>query len=686
LTFSLRNVDLDDLKPSSQDCPDCRHGHAYEKHEPQVTSPRFQAPSLSTYCVLEREKRRLEERLRCRAPELYACSLRNRFHWGDYIALSYVWGEPHANDYITIDGCIFPVTRNLYVALQALWPRHQRYLGIWVDAVCINQRDLEERAREVKKMDMIYSQALIVRGWIGACPSDAATVRHFHAVETWLDETKHIEPKTGGIELFDIDVATVDVRLLESIWMVAAQLFVQSYWQRLWIIQELLLAKSKVLWYGEWHFSWLDIWKLAWILGKLWQGGSFSEARETTETLDYVVDLLHTITMRAFSLTGPRPYGMNPNIDLSGLLFLSRTSNVTDPRDKVYGLLALLPAEIHQRLQNSVSYHPDVQARDVCATFSKACALSTGGLDTIARFGSFNAVSDHLPSWSLDLGMVVEDSTVKKSAELHRPEPSWSNNHNASLHLTSCIAFSKDGTTMLCSGAFVDVIATTNKSSDVAHVPQAPSIHVNKLDSDPPVRVTEDKRLALSRTILRNTHYEFTDGPSPLDMPWVWTCLVGIAPTPSDQSSAQTAVEQTRRHHLALSKQDRYLDRCMGVVLFGDGTFPLNGHRLHEYFAPTNQHLDNPTPFVNCAHRIVRANSGNCLCTTETGRIGLVPLAAVAGDLIAVLFGCREPVVLRHRGDGYQLVGRCFVDGLMRGEVVPDLEAGKVPVRTIGIC
>jgi hypothetical protein len=41
---------------------------------------------------------------------------------------------------------------------------------------------------------------------------------------------------------------------------------------------------------------------------------------------------------------------------------------------------------------------------------------------------------------------------------------------------------------------------------------------------------------------------------------------------------------------------------------------------------------------------------------------------------------------LRHRGDGYQLVGRCFVDGLMRGEVVPDLEAGKVPVRTIGIC
>ena len=88
--------------------------------------------------------------------------VRPRFSWGDYITLSYVWGEPHIDDWITVDDCEFPVTRNLFVILQQLWVSHPPGLGIWIDAVCINQQDIEERACEVKKMKVIYSEALMV--------------------------------------------------------------------------------------------------------------------------------------------------------------------------------------------------------------------------------------------------------------------------------------------------------------------------------------------------------------------------------------------------------------------------------------------------------------------------------------------------------------------------------------------
>lgn len=59
---------------------------------------------------------------------------------------------------------------------------------------------------------------------------------------------------------------------------------------------------------------------------------------------------------------------------------------------------------------------------------------------------------------------------------------------------------------------------------------------------------------------------------------------------------------------------------------------------------------------------------------TEAGRIGLGPRDMSAGDVVAVLYGCRWPVVLRPRGDvdvdGYELIEVCYVHGLMDGEAV----------------
>jgi hypothetical protein len=62
----------------------------------------------------------------------------------DYEALSYCWGDPKRLSPITCNGCVLEVTRNLKMALNDLrHPEQERVL--WVDAVCINQENEDER-------------------------------------------------------------------------------------------------------------------------------------------------------------------------------------------------------------------------------------------------------------------------------------------------------------------------------------------------------------------------------------------------------------------------------------------------------------------------------------------------------------------------------------------------------------
>jgi hypothetical protein len=100
------------------------------------------------------------------------CALRNyrlpksytRTHL--YEALSYVWGNQHKTRPIHVDGVPFPVTVNLHAALSRLRD-HSFERVIWVDAVCINQENNEEKVQQIQIMAKIYSQANRVLVWLG---------------------------------------------------------------------------------------------------------------------------------------------------------------------------------------------------------------------------------------------------------------------------------------------------------------------------------------------------------------------------------------------------------------------------------------------------------------------------------------------------------------------------------------
>jgi hypothetical protein len=84
----------------------------------------------------------------------------------NYQALSYVWGYPEDTVSLTVNGLNFQATRNLVAALQRLRSSIKPQT-LWVDALCINQNDLDEKTQQILIIDKIYKGASSVQVFLG---------------------------------------------------------------------------------------------------------------------------------------------------------------------------------------------------------------------------------------------------------------------------------------------------------------------------------------------------------------------------------------------------------------------------------------------------------------------------------------------------------------------------------------
>ncbi|KAL8918371.1 MAG: hypothetical protein Q9208_007390 [Pyrenodesmia sp. 3 TL-2023] len=140
-----------------------------------------------------------------------------------YTALSYTWGDPSSPGFIILNDChILPISRNLEAALRQLrLPTDP--LSLWVDAICINQADAEEKESQVGMMRDIYLSARQTWVWLGPSSADSDeamdTVQGFH--------------KPG--------LSAGKLRLpSREAWDGIANLIRRSWWKRVWVIQEVL--------------------------------------------------------------------------------------------------------------------------------------------------------------------------------------------------------------------------------------------------------------------------------------------------------------------------------------------------------------------------------------------------------------------------------------------------------------
>jgi hypothetical protein len=84
-----------------------------------------------------------------------------------YRALSYVWGAKFGTQPLLCDSSEIHITPNCESALRYL-RRKNKTITLWVDAICINQKDTKERGQQVGIMGSIYREAYRVVIWLGA--------------------------------------------------------------------------------------------------------------------------------------------------------------------------------------------------------------------------------------------------------------------------------------------------------------------------------------------------------------------------------------------------------------------------------------------------------------------------------------------------------------------------------------
>jgi hypothetical protein len=165
-----------------------------------------------------------------------------------YEALSYEWGSSSSKKHtIRLNERLFSVRENLWRALYNLRDAREPR-SLWIDALCINQDDIHERNCQVSRMGDIYSQAARVVAWIGEDDSEARKGCAFLSELTACSVERYCPP--GG------DCQRWQHR---GKWVALSSLCTRSYWFRLWIIQEVLLASDLLIQCGPLSFQWEEI-------------------------------------------------------------------------------------------------------------------------------------------------------------------------------------------------------------------------------------------------------------------------------------------------------------------------------------------------------------------------------------------------------------------------------------------
>jgi len=324
-----------------------------------------------------------------------------------YEALSYTWGDLRDLTEISIDDCSFDVGTNLARILQGLRdPSACRIL--WIDAVCINQQDIQEKGHQVSQMVHIYGHAQRTIVWLGGHRNSPNRTQGAEAIKE-LSRLGQLIRKHRLIEIYHyvardetppwlVDRPTTMIlvvgllldignRLLDpSAWPMIKFLSKQKWWRRAWVLQEVVVANEVRVVFGRVVCDWSDV-SAPFVLlqtasddllnfpalsaifaNRDSPGIPDSTAQVTLPTLDYQV--VNTDAMRCRRVSGEP-------LKLLDLLYMQRRSLCQFPVDRIYSLVGMLPVEERAALR------PDYTLPDwrVFQHVARYLAESTGRLD-----------------------------------------------------------------------------------------------------------------------------------------------------------------------------------------------------------------------------------------------------------------------------------------------------------------
>ncbi|KAK0660789.1 heterokaryon incompatibility protein-domain-containing protein [Cercophora samala] len=337
---------------------------------------------------------------------------------GEYICLSYTWGQPEPTFSVLLNDTEFSVRENLYDALLRL-RLPDKPLRIWIDAVCINQDDVKEREYQVSIMGKVYESATDVIAWIGKekGPEDRLGVdlvgEMLEKITPWWEERKVTLDLTAWIKSITAD------GVVNGRWLSLLDLISRPWFSRVWIIQEVVMAKQVLVCCGPHQLNWMDLLCCSVFISEMhdWissvAGRHPDPRREQLEFFSRLCEAAKRI-LKVGSAFGSKPSYPPASLckvpvnniiresdcrTLYDLIHRFGTFKASDERDRVYALLGVAERfdNIPRRLP-TVSYHQDSHLADALLTVIGNDLEAGGRLDFLsAAYGT----DGHgvIPSW-----------------------------------------------------------------------------------------------------------------------------------------------------------------------------------------------------------------------------------------------------------------------------------------------
>lgn len=356
-----------------------------------------------------------------------------------YVAISYCWGSSKKTDKLWIsDTEYIPLTASAASILRCMSQSHlQNLYGdyVWIDQVCINQGNPEEKGHQVKMMFSIYYLASHVIAWLGGSDDDGAL-----AMETLFDWNYALVVKDllGRKPLFlpcdfpQVPVLAPDGGFIEDrthafyndpkVRSALAMFFDRAWFGRAWIIQEMVAAEHiTIMIEGDHYFRHGESWG-TWPRSIEWE--KFVKFAQSVEK-----SLLHHLRIDTGNIFQERdvlPKGFGSIRRIQSLrdhrrrtkqrtsfqhnLVLTMKAEASDPRDKIFSIASMSIEGDADELQ------PDYASptADVYTRATRYLLTRNQTLDVLGAAGiGWNRRISRLPSWVPDYSQTTRTSSSR---------------------------------------------------------------------------------------------------------------------------------------------------------------------------------------------------------------------------------------------------------------------------------
>ncbi|KAN0089211.1 HET domain containing protein [Hyaloscypha variabilis] len=545
-----------------------------------------------------------------------------------YEGLSYTWGVVEFTSTVTCGGSALPVTRNLYDALRYLRrPDQERVM--WIDAICINQKDDAERSQQVAIMKEIYKKAIHVVIWLGKETAEDADAF------TLLSRFDRLFKEKGLVDVGNVEnlLHRLELPAEESKeWTAMVRLFQRPWFQRIWVLQEAVMAREMTVVCGSHLVKWGLIYQLALSVQSSGMLGTYQvdphapgiSCAVVIGKLKLAHELIHT-----------------KEWPLLELLRLTRKYNATDARDKVFALHGVVtdpdsigaPVDYSKSLEEvytDVAIHGLMQRKTLFG-------LANAGISTYPQ-------NPNLPSWVADWSHDNERKSIIAAGA----------KFNADRGHQPILSISEDRKVLTVRGFIFDTISELNR------------VYANReqIHMDPRSEGAQKKKIVEAKKAIENC-IELAKGAHQVpkdqnseEVLWRTLCCdltPDIPPSRAPQSYGG-GYKLLRKFHEATRE---------------DGSYDFT----HEVYKQPEFVKNNWIPssvFMNSVQKFTIARN---MCVTIGGYLGRVPRGSESGDKICILLGGCIPFVLRETGDGYfRFIGECYIHGIMDGEAMDSAE------------